>query len=103
MKMCLREYSAKDVPKLARQLRHTAPTLSPLSLWLLRRAHAGRERTLAQASLVRAELAASLEQLFATQGTRLLYQREAWVRWLLALDVQMLAALYFTFLLHGFQ
>eukprot|EP00887_Chlorella_sp_A99_P001766 scaffold19.g1766.t1 len=103
LKMCLREYSAKDVGKLAKHLRQVAPSLTPLSLWLLRRARGGRERTLAQRGAARAALAASLEELMAARGTSLLYARETWIGWLLGLDTYLLSSFYFTYLLHGFQ
>lgn len=102
-KMMTHELGPKDQPRLAKTLRHVAPTLEPLSLYVLRMCRKGVEKVPGQRPVERAALEASLSAFFEEQGDIALYSPSAWVPWLLAQEESHLVALYVKYLYDGFQ
>ena len=102
-KMMTHELGPKDQPRLAKTLRHVAPTLEPLSLYVLRMSRRGVERGLRERLTERGALEASLTTFFEEHGDSALYSPSAWVPWLLAQEESHIVALYVKYLYDGFQ
>lgn len=110
LRMLCAPYGPQHLRRVAKQLKHAAPGVSPFSLWLLRRCAAGSGTpglTLAQEQAARAEveaaLGASIDALFEAQQEQVLYSSAAWLSWLHGLPTRHLVSLYLKYLLDAFQ
>lgn len=102
-KMMTIELGPKYQTRVAKSLRHMAPTLEPFSLYVLRSCRKGLEWPVGQRPAIRAKLQASLTAFFEKHGDMALYSPSLWATWLLEQEESFLIAFYVKYLYDGFQ